>query len=110
MPYADPENARNYQRAYMRSRREAFRKIVEDAKRVPCADCGVKYPTYVMQFDHVRGEKLFHLASATTGSYSQRSIEEEIAKCEVVCANCHAERTEKRRQASGANLRGVYKV
>ncbi len=32
--------------------REETRVIVREAKSVPCADCGVKYPYYVMDFDH----------------------------------------------------------
>src|SRR5207245_2408021 len=36
-------------------RRVAF---IRAAKNVPCTDCGVKYPYYVMDFDHARGEKV----------------------------------------------------
>ena len=63
------------------------------AKAIPCMDCGVLYPPHQMHFDHVpeRGEKKFNLSQA--GSHTMTEIVEEIAKCEVVCANCHAERT-----------------
>ena len=62
----------------------------------PCADCGIQYPSWVMQFDHVRGEKKFDIAQAS--SASEKRLLEEIAKCEVVCANCHAERTYDRKK------------
>lgn len=60
-------------------------------KDKPCTDCNTKYPSYVMQFDHVKGQKKFNLSQAHTRS--MESILEEIDKCEVVCSNCHAERT-----------------
>ena len=63
----------------------------------PCADCGNYYPAPAMQFDHVRGEKLFILASTSTTNIGRARIDTEIAKCDVVCANCHAMRTFKRR-------------
>jgi hypothetical protein len=75
-----------------RTKRAEICKIIEEAKDRPCADCGIKYPYYVMQFDHVRGEKKFGIGAARSCG-SVRQILEEIAKCEVVCANCHAERT-----------------
>lgn len=47
-----------------------------------------------MDFDHVRGEKVFTLGQVRQiRTYSLVRIQEEIAKCDVVCANCHRERT-----------------
>lgn len=60
----------------------------------PCKDCGKQYPYYVMQFDHLRDKK-FNIGSRT--SLSKTSILTEIEKCDIVCANCHAERTYKRK-------------
>lgn len=65
---------------------------VREAKNKPCADCGVKYHHYVMDLDHVRGQKSFPLAKVNR-TISAKVIAAEIAKCEVVCANCHRERT-----------------
>lgn len=70
--------------------------VVQAKKNVPCADCGQIFPPVVMDFDHI-GEKSFTIS----GRISARSIEgllAEIAKCEVVCANCHRLRTHARRQ------------
>lgn len=64
---------------------------VRNAKSKPCADCGIEYPYYVMQFDHTK-EKLFNISQNIT-RVSMQTLMQEIAKCEVVCANCHAERT-----------------
>jgi len=68
--------------------------MIDAAKSKPCADCGVQYPPYVMQFDHVRGVKEFGIARGRNGCWSSKRLLDEIAKCEVVCANCHAERTQ----------------
>ena len=75
---------------------ERNRKLIHEAKDVPCADCGVRYPFWIMQFDHVRGEKLFVLSS--TSSRALQKVKDEIAKCDVVCANCHRIRTYKSQQ------------
>jgi hypothetical protein len=72
--------------------------IIRTAKDVPCADCGVRYPTYVMQFDHLdAAQKEFNIGPMGPTRGRARLLAE-IAKCEVVCANCHAERTHQRRQ------------
>lgn len=68
---------------------------------MPCTDCGIKYPTCVMQFDHIRGVKLLNIGSATARIRTTTALLEEIGKCEVVCANCHALRTECRKVARG---------
>ncbi len=56
-----------------------------------CVDCGYKDAPESLDFDHVRGEKLFSLATKPGASLARLSAE--IAKCEVVCANCHRIRT-----------------
>jgi hypothetical protein len=35
-----------------RRKRERMRALVKEAKSVPCADCGLTYPYFVMDFDH----------------------------------------------------------
>lgn len=59
----------------------------------PCADCGVSYPSYVMQFDHIVDGKRGNVADMARSGFSLENIQLEIDKCELVCANCHAERT-----------------
>ncbi len=46
-----------------------------------------------MDFDHVRGEKKFNLGSVLALNVSAEILDEEIAKCDIVCANCHRIRT-----------------
>lgn len=64
-------------------------------KSVPCMDCGNKFPPECMDFDHVRGEKKFDVGAGTTRAL--QVLLDEIAKCEVVCSNCHRSRTRRRR-------------
>lgn len=65
--------------------------IIIKAKSVPCMDCNKVYPWYVMDFDHVRGEKKFNIGASRHCGINK--IKEEIEKCEIVCSNCHRFRT-----------------
>lgn len=60
-----------------------------------CMDCGYREHFAALQFDHVRGKKKIGLGE-THGQPSRKRIDEEIAKCDVVCANCHFVREYKR--------------
>ena len=76
-------------------KRERMRAYINKCKDVPCGDCGKKYPSYVMDFDHTdRSNKLYRM-SALYNVMSWKKMLQEIAKCEVVCANCHRERSAK---------------
>jgi len=69
-------------------------KIWEYLLQHPCVDCGETDPI-VLQFDHIKENKNFAIASA--GNFVWDKIEKEIKKCEVRCANCHARKTHKER-------------
>lgn len=70
--------------------------IAEYLDKHPCVDCGEKDPV-VLDFDHVRGKKVKNVADAVNHGWSLKRIKDEIAKCEVRCANCHRRATHKRR-------------
>ncbi len=57
-----------------------------------CVDCG-NTDVRVLEFDHVRGVKRHHVSVMVRQGWSIKSVMEEIAKCEVRCANCHRIRT-----------------
>ncbi len=57
----------------------------------PCIDCG-EADAVCLEFDHVRGPKRGNIGTML-GDHSWETIEAEIAKCEVRCANCHRRRT-----------------
>jgi hypothetical protein len=46
----------------------------------------------VMEYDHVRGKKVDNISNLV-GRVGWERLEKEIAKCDLVCANCHRERT-----------------
>lgn len=71
---------------------------IRDLKtKTPCWDCKLNYPYYVMDFDHVRGVKHKNV-SELIATLSKKKIDLEIAKCEIVCSNCHRIRTHIRKQ------------
>ena len=76
------------------ARRKTLRDYRNEAKDVPCMDCGNRYPAVCMDFDH-REDKKFNIGGS---SVSKETLIKEIAKCDVVCANCHRLRTQARRQ------------
>jgi hypothetical protein len=59
----------------------------------PCVDCGETDPI-VLEFDHL-GDKSFGIGEGFRDRNWQ-SVLDEMAKCEVVCANCHRRRTAER--------------
>ncbi len=62
-------------------------------KDVPCLDCGKKYPYYVMDMDHREPDKKEYNISRMINCGSWKKFKEEIDKCDIVCSNCHRERT-----------------
>ena len=74
------------------------RKFLNVCKGVPCMDCGISYPPYVMDFDHRDPTvKSFGLGPSPL-SKTLEEIKLEVAKCDVVCANCHRIRSYERRR------------
>lgn len=108
MPWKDKEKQRSAIRNHYYANRQAYidkaarkrlavRKWVYELKEsTPCRDCGVQYPYYVMDFDHLENKKYLVSRVINNGSWEQAKAE--IAKCEIVCANCHRIRTFKRLQ------------
>lgn len=83
----------SYHRKIRAERTERVRALMD----VPCADCGNKFHPVSMDFDHVRGVKLFNIGKRA-GSHALPLLLEEIAKCDIVCSNCHRYREYCRRQ------------
>lgn len=59
----------------------------------PCTDCGGTFSPEVMQWDHLPGNAKLGNISTDFRGRSRQEVLDEIAKCELVCANCHAIRT-----------------
>lgn len=58
-----------------------------------CVDCDEDDPL-VLEFDHLVDKK-FNIAKGVR-THSWQAVLNEIAKCDVVCANCHRRRTARR--------------
>lgn len=79
------------------------RNFIQAHKNKPCVDCKQEYPPYVMDFDHLpQFEKTFTISSMKVAS--KEKLKQEIAKCEVVCANCHRIRTHNRQIEKKLNI------
>jgi hypothetical protein len=77
----------------MRIKRKLLRSFIDaQLATKQCVDCGINDPI-VLQFDHVRGTKVNDVSRLVRASASEQAILEEIAKCEIRCANCHQRRT-----------------
>ena len=112
MPLKDLEKRRAYQREYGKKHRERRRSYYREKSRIrrielrkwygdlkesePCMDCGKYFPYWVMEFDHVRGEKVSHVSHMVNSGASRSVLLKEIKKCDPVCKNCHADRTHER--------------
>lgn len=62
-----------------------------------CADCGYNQHPAALDFDHRPGTiKVRDIKSGK--QFGWQALQDEVAKCDVVCANCHRVRTVERRR------------
>ena len=83
---------------------------LEELKSKPCTDCGGVFHPYAMEFDHLPGLGKTRDVARMMVISSWKKVLAEIAKCELVCANCHRVRTFKRLQEKGTTIRSVTSV
>lgn len=70
-----------------------------------CMSCGYNQHPAALDFDHIEpSSKLFTIGTAY-GTCSIKRLYEEVAKCRVLCANCHRIKTVAD-QAANAKLEG----
>lgn len=90
----DPIGFKALNRLSTYKRAAANKNLISQLKQQPCQDCGKTYPECCMQFDHrVPSLKEHNVADMVYG-YSQKSLQKEIDKCDILCANCHCMRTD----------------
>jgi hypothetical protein len=72
-------------------RRSEVRAWINDYKKtLRCGRCGFYHPA-ALQFHHTDSStKKFEIGSAVGLLKSLKQVQDEIAKCECICANCHA--------------------
>jgi hypothetical protein len=90
MPYKDVEKRKLYDKKRTRIRRKKIKDWFEEYKsRLVCERCGFDNPV-CLDFHHKNpNNKIRNVCVMSRKGWSIKKILEEIAKCEVLCANCH---------------------
>lgn len=71
---------------------EIIKRILKYLHCHPCVDCGETNPV-LLEFDHVRGDKVNSVCNLISRGFGWNKIESEISKCEVRCCKCHRLKT-----------------
>ncbi len=74
-------------------------KLLDNLRDVACADCAQRFPPCAMDFDHRDPATKVQAVTRMIGRAGTARILAEVAKCDIVCANCHRLRTFERRMA-----------
>ena len=87
-----------YKRKAKRKHQLKIKKYVKRVKLyLGCQICGYKKSSDALQFDHIDvNNKVREISRMHSCGFVK--IKEEMRKCRVLCANCHAEHTEKQRK------------
>lgn len=87
-----PEQRKEYHRNYMRNLRRRYWAFMDTQE---CADCG-EHGREVLEWHHLGKDKEFEVGSMLVRGWNR--MKAEMAKCAVLCANCHRRRHFKERQ------------
>jgi hypothetical protein len=98
--YAATSDLRRLQR---RERTERLVTRMRELKQFPCMDCGGLFHPAAMTFDHRPGTTKVNDLASLARSGCTGLFDEELSKCDLVCANCHAIRTFLRREQAQAD-------
>lgn len=101
------EQSKKYLQTYREENKERINKLsresskkckkrnidyVFDLKRIGCSECGYANHPSALQFHHVDpSTKRYTIGFLTYKPASLERLKEEIEKCILLCANCHAE-------------------
>ena len=95
MSYEHRLNLASYkesERIRQKNGRAKLRAYVERVKATGCVVCGEKHPACI-QFHHINPKtKIDRVNRLLAQTKSLAAVKAEIAKCEMLCANCHAKR------------------
>ena len=95
-------NKQYYVEKASRRKKDIRELVILIKKLICCQDCGINYPYYVMDFDHIGVKR--NTINSLIERCSVKNLEEEMSNCELVCANCHRFRTYKRMTAASSIL------
>ncbi len=85
-------NRRKYERSAgaVKARRESRQETVHKIKAsLGCRECGENHPACLNFHHRNRDEKEYGIGVLTAGGYPMDVLLAEIAKCDVLCSNCH---------------------
>lgn len=81
----------------LRVHRRKMRKQLDELKMdYGCSECGYNKHPFALHFDHIEPQRKRNRGIAGRAievSWSWQKILEEVEKCRVLCANCHAIKT-----------------
>jgi ADP-heptose:LPS heptosyltransferase len=91
---AHPELVRARKKAWRDKRFATYLNIIKKYK-LACVRCGYNEHAVALDFDHLDpSKKNFTIATAASlTTITEKLLLEEIAKCQVLCANCHRVKT-----------------
>ena len=93
---ANPHKQKEHTRNMATKRYPRNRKIIDDNKNQPCMDCGGSFPLVCMDYDHRDPKTKKQSIGKCLAWSNEQALLDEIAKCDVVCANCHRIRTHRK--------------
>ena len=77
-------------RKQLDDRKQFMKDFIKRVKRLSsCSICGIK-GEWLLVFHHMSNNKEFDLGRAAGSASSLKRIKNEMRKCKIVCANCHA--------------------
>lgn len=83
-------NRREYLIKAVAKRRRKIRAMAVEYKGGKCMNCGYNRCQDALDFHHVSGNKEFGISKDGI-TRSWKRIKQELAKCILICANCHRE-------------------
>lgn len=81
---------------YIDAKKSSYARFYTLKQTQPCLDCNKRYPYFILEYDHRDPKTKFRNVSELV-TCSPEALSSEIAKCDLVCANCHHMRTASRR-------------
>lgn len=94
------EHYLNNKERYISKAKESSKRLRDEVSALkeskPCTDCKITFPSYIMTFDHLDSKTKVNDIATLVTTNNRKAVFDEIAKCELVCFNCHAQRTHNR--------------
>jgi hypothetical protein len=84
--------SKDYHQEHSRNRRAVRREYVAAIKlEKGCEECGYNKHHAALHLDHIDpSKKLVSVSRMVSEGWSFDKIDEEVAKCRILCANCHS--------------------